>query len=89
MFREEDVDYQVGDFVYHETFGTGKVSDQELIAAIRKVFDLRPAGIIKDLDLTKPIFKETSAYGHFGRTDVDFTWEKTDKVQELLDEINK
>ena len=72
-----------------ETFGTGKVSDQKLIAAIRKVFDLRPAGIIKDLDLTKPVFKETSAYGHFGRTDVDFTWEKTDKVQELLDEINK
>lgn len=72
-----------------ETFGTGKVSDQELIAAIRKVFDLRPAGIIKDLDLTKPIFKETSAYGHFGRTDVDFTWEQTDKVQGLLDEINK
>lgn len=72
-----------------ETFGTGKVSDQELIAAIRKVFDLRPAGIIKDLDLTKPIFKETSAYGHFGRTDVDFTWEQTDKVQGILDEINK
>ena len=72
-----------------ETFGTGKVSDQKLIAAIRKVFDLRPAGIIKDLDLTKPIFKETSAYGHFGRTDVDFTWEQTDKVQGLLDEINK
>lgn len=72
-----------------ETFGTGKVSDQKLIAAIRKVFDLRPAGIIKDLDLTKPIFKETSAYGHFGRTDVDFTWEQTDKVQGILDEINK
>lgn len=72
-----------------ETFGTGKISDEKLIAAIRKVFDLRPAGIIKDLDLTKPIFKETSAYGHFGRTDVDFTWEQTDKVQELLDEINQ
>ena len=71
-----------------ETFGTGKVSDEKLIAAIRKVFDLRPAGIIKDLDLTKPIFKNTSAYGHFGRTDVDFTWEQTDKVQELLAEIN-
>ena len=72
-----------------DTFGTGKVSDQKLIAAIRKVFDLRPAGIIKDLDLTKPIFKEPSAYGHFGLTDVDFTWEQTDKVQGLLDEINK
>ena len=72
-----------------ETFGTGKVSDEKLIAAVRKVFDLRPAGIIKDLDLTKPVFKDTSAYGHFGRTDVEFTWEQTDKVEELIAEINQ
>ena len=72
-----------------ETFGTGKVSNEKLIAAIRKVFDLRPAGIIKELDLKQPIFKQTSAYGHFGRADADFTWEQTNKVQELLDEINQ
>lgn len=72
-----------------ETFGTGKVSDEKIISAIRKVFDLRPAGIIKELDLKQPIFKHTSAYGHFGRTDFEFTWEKTDKVQELLAEIEK
>ena len=72
-----------------ETFGTGKVENEKLIAAIRKVFDLRPAGIIQDLDLQQPIFKHTSAYGHFGRTDFDFTWEKTDKVSDLLAELNK
>lgn len=71
-----------------DTFGTGKVTEEELIQAIRKVFDLRPAGIIEMLDLRKPIFKKTAAYGHFGRTDVEFTWEKTDKVNALLAEIN-
>ena len=71
-----------------DTFGTGKVSDDKLIQAIRKHFDLRPAGIIEMLDLTKPIFKETAAYGHFGRSDVDFTWEKTDKVEALQQELN-
>ena len=71
-----------------ETFGTGKVSNTELIRAIRKHFDLRPAGIIEMLDLTKPIFKETAAYGHFGRSDVEFTWEKTDKVETLKKELN-
>lgn len=72
-----------------DTFGTGKVDNDKLIAAIRKIFDLRPAGIIQMLDLKQPIFKHTSAYGHFGRSDFDFTWERTDKVQDLLDEINK
>lgn len=72
-----------------DTFGTGKVSNDQLIQAVRKVFDLRPAGIIEMLDLTKPIFRHTSAYGHFGRTDVQFTWEQTDKVDELLSHIEK
>ena len=67
-----------------DSFGTAKVSDDQLIQAIRQVFDLRPAGIIKELDLKQPIFKETAAYGHFGRKDFDFSWEKTDKVDELL-----
>ncbi|MFD2760734.1 methionine adenosyltransferase [Lentibacillus juripiscarius] len=65
------------------TFGTGAVDEDTLADAIRKVFDLRPAGIIRMLDLRKPIFKNTAAYGHFGRTDVLFPWEKTDKVDEL------
>ncbi|HLR62711.1 MAG TPA: methionine adenosyltransferase [Lentibacillus sp.] len=66
-----------------DTFGTGSVSEDELAKAIRKVFDLRPAGIIRMLDLKKPIFKNTAAYGHFGRTDTLFPWEKTDKLEEL------
>src|SRR5690625_1989197 len=65
------------------TFGTGMVSEEELVMAVRKLFDLRPAGIIRMLDLQKPIFRNTAAYGHFGRTDVSFPWEKTDKVEEL------
>ena len=66
-----------------DTYGTGTKSDDELIAAVRKVFDLRPAGIIKMLDLKRPIYKQTAAYGHFGRTDVDLPWEHLDKVDEL------
>jgi S-adenosylmethionine synthetase len=58
------------------TFGTGKVSEEKLVNAVRKLFDLRPAGIIRMLDLQKPIFKDTAAYGHFGRTDHSFPWEK-------------
>lgn len=65
------------------TFGTGTKSEEELIAAVRKVFDLRPAGIIKMLDLKRPIYEQTAAYGHFGRTDVDLPWEHLDKVDEL------
>ncbi|WP_249871139.1 methionine adenosyltransferase [Oceanobacillus saliphilus] len=66
------------------TFDTGKVSEEVLVKAVRKLFDLRPAGIIRMLDLRKPIFKDTAAYGHFGRTDILFPWEKIDKVEELI-----
>jgi S-adenosylmethionine synthetase len=66
-----------------DTFGTGKVSDNELVKIVRKNFDLRPAGIIKMLDLRRPIYKQTAAYGHFGRTDVDLPWERLDKVEAL------
>ena len=66
-----------------ETEGTGKVSDEKLVKIIRENFDLRPAGIIKMLDLRRPIYKQTAAYGHFGRTDIDLPWEKLDKVEAL------
>ena len=66
-----------------DTFGTGKLSDEKLVEIIRENFDLRPAGIIKMLDLRRPIYKATAAYGHFGRTDVDLPWEKTDKAELL------
>lgn len=65
------------------TFGTGKVSDGKLVEIIRENFDLRPAGIIKMLDLRRPIYAQTAAYGHFGRTDIDLPWEKTDKAEAL------
>ncbi|HGZ3332661.1 TPA: methionine adenosyltransferase [Staphylococcus aureus] len=70
-----------------DTFGTGKVSEGQLVEAVRKHFDLRPAGIIKMLYLKQPIYKQTAAYGHFGRTDVLFPWEKLDKVEELKDAV--
>ena len=66
-----------------DTFGTGKKSSQELVDLIRRHFDLRPAGIIKMLDLRRPIYKQTAAYGHFGRNDLDLPWEKLDKVDIL------
>ena len=66
-----------------DTFGTGKLSDDKLVEIIREHFDLRPAGIIKMLDLRRPIYKQTAAYGHFGRTDLDLPWEKLDKVDVL------
>ena len=69
------------------TFGTGKVSEEKIVEVIRKHFDLRPAGIIKRLDLRRPIYRQTAAYGHFGRTDVDLPWEKLDKVDELKAEL--
>ncbi|COE01556.1 methionine adenosyltransferase [Staphylococcus warneri] len=72
-----------------DTFGTGKVTEAELVEAVRANFDLRPAGIIKMLDLKQPIYKQTAAYGHFGRTDVLLPWEKLDKVNVLKDTINK
>lgn len=66
-----------------DTFGTGKVADDKLVEIVREHFDLRPAGIIKMLDLRRPIYKQTAAYGHFGRTDLDLPWEALDKVEEL------
>ncbi|MBM7646514.1 S-adenosylmethionine synthetase [Scopulibacillus daqui] len=69
-----------------DTFETGKVSEEKLVSLVRKHFDLRPAGIIKMLDLRRPIYKQTAAYGHFGRTDVDLPWERTDKAELLKKE---
>lgn len=66
-----------------DTFGTGKLNDEKLVAIIRENFDLRPAGIIKMLDLRRPIYKQTAAYGHFGRNDLNLPWEKTDKAESL------
>ena len=66
-----------------DTFGTGKLSDEKLVEIVRENFDLRPAGIIKMLDLRRPIYRGTAAYGHFGRTDIDLPWEKTDKAETL------
>ncbi len=70
------------------TFNTGKISEEKLIKAIRAIFDLRPAGIINMLNLKRPIYKQTAAYGHFGRTDIDLPWEHTDKVDALIDFVN-
>lgn len=69
--------------IHVETFGTGKVSDEKIVEVIRENFDLRPAGIIKMLDLRRPIYKQTAAYGHFGRLDLNLPWEKLDKVDTL------
>ena len=66
-----------------DTFGTGKLSDEKIVEIVRENFDLRPAGIIKMLDLRRPIYKQTAAYGHFGRTDIDVPWEKTDMADKL------
>jgi S-adenosylmethionine synthetase len=66
-----------------DTFGTGKVSEEKLVEVIQKNFDLRSAGIIKELGLRRPIYRQTAAYGHFGRTDIDLPWERTDKVESL------
>ncbi|MCW2608136.1 MAG: S-adenosylmethionine synthetase, partial [Frankiales bacterium] len=71
----------VGLFV--DTFGTGTVEDDVLQNAVSEVFDLRPAAIIRDLDLLRPIYSQTSAYGHFGRELPDFTWERTDRAEQL------
>ena len=69
--------------IYVNTYGTGKVSDEKIVEIIRENFDLSPAAIIKNLDLRRPIYKQTAAYGHFGRNDIDVPWEKTDKVEML------
>ncbi|ART77721.1 methionine adenosyltransferase [Sutcliffiella horikoshii] len=71
-----------------DTFGTGKVSEEKLVELVRNNFDLRPAGIIKMLDLRRPIYKQTAAYGHFGRNDLDLPWEQTDKADALKEQAN-
>ena len=74
--------------VYVDTQGTGKVSDDKLEEAVRKVFDLRPTAIIRDLDLKKPIYRKLAAYGHMGREDLGVRWEQTDRVEALLSVLN-
>ena len=69
--------------IYVDTFGTGKVSDDKIIEIVKKVFDLRPAAIINILDLRRPIYRQISAYGHFGRNDIDLPWERLDKIEEI------
>ncbi len=69
--------------IFVDTFGTGKLTDNRIVEIVRENFDLRPAGIIKMLDLRRPIYKQTAAYGHFGRTDIDVPWEKTDMAEKL------
>lgn len=70
-----------------DTFGTGKIPEDELVSLVREHFDLRPAGIIRMLDLRRPIYKQTAVYGHFGRTDIDLPWERTDKIEIFQDYI--
>ena len=70
-----------------DTFGTGKLDDEEIAKILEKNFDFRPAAIIRDLDLRRPIYRKTAAYGHFGRTDVELPWEKLDKVDALKAEL--
>ena len=72
-----------------DTFGTGKAGDEAISAAVRKVFDFRPAAIIRDLDLRRPIYRQTAAYGHFGRTDIDLPWERLDQVDALKAAMKK
>jgi S-adenosylmethionine synthetase len=84
---ETQVAYAIGKAeplsVYVNTFGTGQVSDEKIAEAISATFDLRPKAIIDTLDLLRPIYRKTAAYGHFGREDADFTWEKTDRIEQL------
>jgi S-adenosylmethionine synthetase len=81
---EIQVSYAIGvaepTSIHVDTFGTGKISSQEIIRLIRENFDLRPYGIIKMLDLLKPMYRQTASYGHFGRDDLNVSWEKTDKA---------
>ena len=70
-----------------DSFGTGKLSDEKLSEIVEKHFDLRPAAIIRDLDLLRPIYRQVAAYGHMGRTDIDVPWERLDKVEELKKEL--
>ena len=70
-----------------DTFGTNKVDEEKISQAVQKIFDLRPAAIIKELELRRPIYRQTAAYGHFGRPDLDLPWERLDKVEELKKEL--
>ncbi len=72
-----------------ETFGTGKIDDEKIARIISEVFDLRPGAILRDLNLRRPIYRQTAAYGHFGREEADFTWEKTNKVADLKSAAGK
>lgn len=72
--------------IFVDTFGTGTIPEEKIVQLVRKHFDLRPAAIIRDLDLRRPIYKQTAAYGHFGRNDIDLPWEKTDKAEILREE---
>jgi S-adenosylmethionine synthetase len=72
-----------------DTFGTGKICEETMVQLIKENFDLRPAGIIKNLDLRRPIYRQLAAYGHFGRTDIDVPWERLDKVELLSSALNK
>lgn len=72
-----------------DTFGTGSVADEKLAQAVQQVFDLRPAAIIRMLDLRRPIYRQLAAYGHMGREDLNVPWEKRDKTQELRDAASK
>ena len=74
--------------VFVQTFGTGVLPDERIQQIVQEVFDLRPAAIIADLDLLRPIYRPTAAYGHFGRELPDFTWERTDRVDALRDAAN-
>ena len=89
---EIQVSYAIGvaepTSIYVDTFGTSKLTDNELVDIIRENFILTPKGIIETLDLRRPIYKNTACYGHFGRTDVDLPWERTDKA-EILKKYNK
>jgi S-adenosylmethionine synthetase len=84
---ELEVAYAIGQreplSVMIDTFGTGKLPDRELERLVRKYFDLTPGGIIKHLELRRPIYRQTAAYGHFGRTEPDFSWERTDRADQL------
>jgi S-adenosylmethionine synthetase len=75
--------------IYVDTHGTGSVTDESLASVIAKVFDLTPAGIIETLNLRRPIYSKTAAYGHFGRNEPDFTWEYTDRIDELLSNLKE
>jgi S-adenosylmethionine synthetase len=69
--------------IHAETFGTGRLPDEKIAEVVRQTFDLRPGAIIRDLDLLRPIYRRTAAYGHFGRSEPGFTWETTDRAEEL------